>query len=256
MTLWSMTLWPVRTNLSAAFIPVWALASFRRYAGARAFPRARMDQFSIVFVCSGNRFRSPLAEALVRRLTFGLPVVVQSFGTLPLGAAPALAEARRLGLSLGIDLSEHRARLLGVESIEDADLVIGFDQDHVRRGVIDGNASTQRSFAFRQLVALLEEAAEPETDDVVHRARQAVEHAALRRDATIEAWEIGAIADPLGRSWRVYRETAAEIRHLSLKLVDALFGVNGAEVLPELPAGFAPRWARRKRRPRIFPQPE
>lgn len=222
--------------------------AFHRYAGALlSSPEPQLDQFSIVFICSGNRFRSPLAEALVRRLTVGLPVVVQSFGTLPLGAAPALAEARKLGLSLGVDLSEHRARLIGVESVADVDLVIGFDQEHVRHGAIDGNASTERSFAFRQLVALLEDADEPETDDVVQRARQAVEHAASRRDASIDAWEAGAIADPYGRSWRVYRETAAEIRDLSLKLVDALFGVSGAQVVPELPAGFAERWARRRR---------
>jgi protein-tyrosine-phosphatase len=206
-----------------------------------------VDQFSIVFICSGNRFRSPLAEAFVRRLTMGLPVVVQSFGTLRLGAAPALAEARKLGLSLGLDLSEHRARLIGVESIEDADLVIGFDQEHVRRGVIDGNASIKRSFAFRELVALLEDATEPEIDDVVQRARHAVEQAASLRDAATDAWDAGAIADPFGRSWRVYRDTAAEIRELSLKLVDALFGVSGTDVLPELPGSLAQRWARRGR---------
>jgi protein-tyrosine-phosphatase len=212
-----------------------------------------LDQFSIVFVCSGNRFRSPLAEAFVRRLTVGLPVAVRSFGTLQLGAAPALAEARKLGASYGVDLSGHRAQLIGVESIEDADLLVGFEQEHVRRGVIDGKASTKRSFTFLQIVALLEDTAEleVETPDVVQRARLAVEQAADRRDAAPERWEASPIADPFGRSWRVHLETAAEIRELSLRLVDELFGVNGTGVLPELPTRRAQWWTRRRswRRP-------
>jgi protein-tyrosine-phosphatase len=206
-----------------------------------------LDQFTIVFVCSGNRFRSPLAEAFVRRLTVGLPVVVQSFGTLQLGAAPVLAEASKLGHWCGVDLSQHRARLIGVESIDDTDLLIGFDQEHVRRGVIDGNASTRRSFTFSQIVALLEDVAEVETTDVVQRARHAVGQAAARRDADPDAWEAGPIADPFGRSWRVYRETAAEIRELSLRLVDALFDVSGASGIPALPTSLAERWALRRR---------
>jgi protein-tyrosine-phosphatase len=206
-----------------------------------------LDPFSIVFICSGNRFRSPLAEAFVRRLTVDLPVVVRSFGTLQLGAAPALAEARKLGASYGVDLSEHRTRLIGVESIEEADLVIGFDQGHVRRGVIDANASTKRSFTFLQIIALLEDMDELEATDVVQRARLAVEEAAVRRDGAPDAWEAAAIADPFGRSWRVYRETAAQIRELSLSLVDGLFGVSGTGALPAPPATLGQRWAWRRR---------
>jgi len=206
-----------------------------------------LDQFSIVFVCSGNRFRSPLAEAFVRRLTVGLPVAVQSFGTLELGAAPALAEARELGLWCGIDLSNHRARLVGAESIEDRDLLIGFDQEHVRRTVIDGNAPSRRSFTFRQIIALLEDLEEDETTDVVQRAREAVSDAAARREADPDAWGADPIADPFGMSWRVYRETATEIRELSLRLVGALFGVSEASGLPALPADLTRRRARRGR---------
>jgi protein-tyrosine-phosphatase len=207
-----------------------------------------LDQFSIVFVCSGNRFRSPLAEAFVRQLTVGLPVAVQSFGTLELGAAPALAEAGELGLWCGIDLSNHRVRLVGDASIDDTDLLIGFDQEHVRRAVIDANAPSRRSFTFRQIIALLEDVVEEDdTTDVVQRAREAVSGAAARRDADPDAWGADPIADPFGRSWRVYRETAMEIRELSLRLVGALFGVSEASGLPELPANLTRRRARRGR---------
>lgn len=188
-----------------------------------------------------------MAEAFVRRLTIGLPVTVQSFGTLRLGAAPALPEACELGLWCGIDLSRHRARLLGTEPIEETDLLIGFDEEHVRRAVIDGKAPRRRSFTFREIVALLEDVQDPEAEDLVVRARQAVEQAAARRDASADASRPDPIRDPFGRSWRVYRETAAEIRELSLRLVGALFGVSGATGLPALPPKVSHRTSRRRR---------
>jgi protein-tyrosine-phosphatase len=188
-----------------------------------------------------------MAEAFVRRLTAGLPVAVRSFGTLQLGPAPALAEACKLGAAYGVDLSEHRARLIGGESTEDADLLIGFEEEHVRRAVIDGSTSTEGSFTFRQIVALLEDIAQPDITDVVQRARIAVKEAAALRAAAPVTWGAAPIADPFGRSWRVYRETAEEIRELSSRLVEALFGVSGTGVLLPLPTKLAQRWARRKR---------
>ena len=66
-----------------------------------------MDSFSIVFVCTGNRFRSPLAEAFVRRLTLGLSVDSESFGVLDLEESPALPEAIALAGWWGLDVSQH-----------------------------------------------------------------------------------------------------------------------------------------------------
>src|SRR5581483_5665812 len=47
----------------------------------------------VSFVCTGNRARSPLAEALLRRQTEGLPVEVGSFGVLDAEGWPPLPEA-------------------------------------------------------------------------------------------------------------------------------------------------------------------
>jgi protein-tyrosine phosphatase len=206
-----------------------------------------VDQYSIVFVCSGNRFRSPLAEAFVRRLTVGLPVVVRSFGTLRLGSAPTLPEASELGVWFGVDLSQHRARQLGSEPIGDADLLIGFDEEHVRRAVIDGNAPKDRGFAFRQIVSLAEQVEVAEDENIVQRARRVVEEAAALRAADSDAWRTEPFADPFGKSWRVYREAAVEIRELSLRLVAALFGVTETTGLPPLPPDVARRRPRRRR---------
>jgi protein-tyrosine-phosphatase len=161
------------------------------------------------------------------------------------GAVPALPEAFKLAELYAVDLSGHRARLVGTESLEQADLVIGFDDEHVREAVIEGHAARRCSFTFREIVALLEEAPAPETADLVLRARQAVEQAGMNRDANQGG--NSAIPDPYGRSWRIYYETAAEIRELSVRLVSELFGVVEETLLPRLPPQGARRWSLRRR---------
>src|SRR6266511_5611370 len=96
--------------------------------------------FSVCFICRGNRFRSPLAQAFVERLTLGLPVQISSAGTLETENAPALPEARQIAVLCGVDLSGHRSQRLSALSLEDADLVIGFEEAHVRRAIVDSGA--------------------------------------------------------------------------------------------------------------------
>ena len=54
---------------------------------------AAEDVFEVVFICTGNRFRSVLAEHRLRQATSGLPVRVSSFGTLDASGNTALADA-------------------------------------------------------------------------------------------------------------------------------------------------------------------
>jgi len=126
-----------------------------------------LDTFSIVFLCTGNRFRSPLAEAFVRRLTVGLPVTTQSFGTLELEGAPALPEALELGLQCGLDLSSHRTRHLGHASLDQVDLVLGFEETHVRGAVVDAKAPRRRAFTLREIARLLPAAEASPQKDVI-----------------------------------------------------------------------------------------
>jgi protein-tyrosine-phosphatase len=51
------------------------------------------DSFDVVFICTGNRFRSAIAEGLMRRLTEGIAVQTTSAGTLDLGPVGALSLA-------------------------------------------------------------------------------------------------------------------------------------------------------------------
>jgi protein-tyrosine-phosphatase len=203
-----------------------------------------MDIFSIAFICTGNRFRSALAEAFVHRLTRALPVTTQSYGTLQLGAAPALPEAIVIARACGIDLSEHSARCVSDASLGSLDLVLGFDRDHVRHAVVDAHALRHRSFTVREFVRLVGEITPPDTDDLVEQARDVVEQAAEQRNAHPTGASDG-VRDPLGAPWKVYLETAAEVQQLSVQLAASLFGVDARELPPVPPRLKKPRRWRR-----------
>lgn len=80
----------------------------------------------ILMVCTGNICRSPLAESLMRSELERLGVdgaVVSSAGTGAWEGAPASEGAYLVGLEHGVDLSDHRARLLTGDVVREADLI-------------------------------------------------------------------------------------------------------------------------------------
>jgi protein-tyrosine phosphatase len=192
-------------------------------------------EFQVVFVCTGNRFRSPLAAELFRARTTGLPVSVRSAGTLELGPASVLTEALEHGSRLGIDLSSHEASCLVGEDLSGADLIIGFEHMHVATAVVEAHAKRERTFTLPELVGLLENSSGDSTAaESIEQAETAVAQAdALRRSAGLP---IGypEIADPLGAGREVSMQTAEIIDTLTNRLVLGLFGVSptGARAEP------------------------
>jgi protein-tyrosine-phosphatase len=176
------------------------------------------EPFDIVFICTGNRFRSVIGEGLMRRLTEGLSVRTTSAGTLDLGPVGALPEALELAQSLDLDLSDHRARCLSNVDLSDADLVLGFEYEHLAAAVTEGGARRERTFTVPELVTLLEESGASDGADprlAVQRANEA--RAGGRRPE---------IADPLGGSAEVFHSTAVEVRAQTERLAELLFGVR------------------------------
>jgi len=91
-------------------------------------------KFQIIFVCSGNSCRSPMAEALLRaKLPQHLQdkVVVRSAGTLGIDGMPATNYAIRVTEELGGRLAGHRSQGITLELIENADLILSMTHEHV-----------------------------------------------------------------------------------------------------------------------------
>jgi protein-tyrosine-phosphatase len=182
--------------------------------------------FKVVFICTGNRARSAIAEAYLRRATDGLPVVVESAGTLDLEPGPALPEAIEAARGYGLDLSKHRSRCLIGLDFSDADLVLGFEQQHIATAVVDGGANGTKAFLMAELIRLLKEAQIPHSDDVEERARQAVKAASdarLRASRFVPGEEL---ADPIGKGEKAFEETARAVTAACTDLCLALFGAG------------------------------
>jgi protein-tyrosine phosphatase len=182
------------------------------------------SRFELVIVCTGNRFRSPLAAAVVEQLVAGLPVEVTSLGTLDLHGSPPLRTAVKQANRLGLDLADHQARTLVGTDLSRADLVVGFERAHIGAAVLEANAPRERSFLLTEIVELLDTAT-VQDGDPLRRARAAVEEAATARREDERTWA-DEIPDPLGGSARLARQVADDVQRLTRALVSGLFDVE------------------------------
>lgn len=91
---------------------------------------------NVLLVCTGNTCRSPLAEALLRRLLSERGVdgiTVASAGTGAWAGAPASEGSYLVALEDGVDLSAHRAQPLTAEVAAAADVILTMSRSHRQR---------------------------------------------------------------------------------------------------------------------------
>ena len=90
----------------------------------------------LLFVCTGNTCRSPLAEAIARKVAIerGLPdIEVGSAGTSAWDGAAASDGALLVGMERRLDLSGHRSRQLTRAIVAENDLIFTMGPHHLER---------------------------------------------------------------------------------------------------------------------------
>ncbi len=90
----------------------------------------------VLFVCTGNTCRSPMAVGLLRKMAPHLELDIRSAGTAGYSGSPASTLAIDAMHEVGIDIADHRSSTLNGDMIEEADLIFCMAERH-RRHIVD-----------------------------------------------------------------------------------------------------------------------
>ena len=136
---------------------------------------------TILFICTGNVCRSPMAEALFRHAVRGRGEFrVVSAGIGAVDGQPPTSHSVRAMRELGVDISAQRSRALTGELVRSADLILGMTHGHVDTVALMYPKMAEKTFLLREF------------------------------DETLEPYEKD-ISDPIGSSYDVYVDCRDQI---------------------------------------------
>ncbi|MEW5875877.1 MAG: hypothetical protein AB1752_11940 [Candidatus Zixiibacteriota bacterium] len=106
-------------------------------------PDSQREPFRVLFVCTGNTCRSPMAEGILRRMLADRgdslpPIDVRSAGTGAMTGAPATAASREVAAQNRVDLHEHKSQRATRKLLQQSDLVFGLAAEHVEYALKEG----------------------------------------------------------------------------------------------------------------------
>ena len=136
---------------------------------------------TILFICTGNVCRSPMAEALFRRAVKGRGEFrVLSAGIGAMDGQPPTHHSVNAMRDLGVDISAQRSRMLTAELVRSADLILGMTHSHVDTVTLLYPPAAEKTFLLREF------------------------------DETLEPYEKD-ISDPIGSPYEIYVECRDQI---------------------------------------------
>lgn len=136
---------------------------------------------TILFICTGNVCRSPMAEGLFRHVTQGRgDYRALSAGLGAVDGQPPSAFAVKALKECGVDISSGRSRTLTAELVQQADYIFGMTHSHVDTILLLYPQAAEKTFLLREF------------------------------DDTLDAFEKD-ISDPIGGSYEVYTNCRDQI---------------------------------------------
>ncbi len=135
-------------------------------------------KFNVLFVCSGNTCRSPMAEGILKTLISERYCEVKSAGTLPMEGMPPSENAQRVVEEYGGSRTHHVSQTITKELIGWADVVLTMEYKHYTTVLAIAPNSALKTFLMKEY---------------------------KRRT------KYSKVYDPIGKDIHVYRKTAKEM---------------------------------------------
>jgi len=109
----------------------------------------------VVFVCTRNRFRSPLAEAILQRELADRNIpgewVIESAGSWVHDLVPPTPEAFLEAAKRGLDISSHTVQGIEALDLDSIDLLLVMEQGQKESILLDFPQLTNRTFLLSEL---------------------------------------------------------------------------------------------------------
>lgn len=180
------------------------------------------DNHRVLFVCTANMCRSPMAEGLATlALADRHPVTFRSAGFLAAGR-PATDDAIRAAGALGADISRHRSALVREVINPHPDLIVCMTRQHLRSTVELDPALLGTTFTLAELVRLSHEHGPRWSNESLAEYLQRIGNSRTPRGLA-KLKDPGDIADPIGKSPRHYADCANSIAEALEDLLQAVW---------------------------------
>ena len=120
---------------------------------------------SILIVCSANICRSPMAEAILKRLVSKRPDATQwhieSAGTWALNGCPAAELSQYVMQSMGMDISSHQSQPVSLDLIQRFDLILTMESNHKEGLIAEFGQDKHRIFMLSEMIGLMMDIPDP-----------------------------------------------------------------------------------------------